>query len=137
MAGDSTYFGYDPDAISTEPGRFVDVEADVALVEVSPGLSFRPVLGTNVLVNWVYFEPHTEAPMHAHDEEQVTIVLEGKLELEYPDGARILTKGQMAVSPPNVPHAARTEDEPCLVVDVFSPPRKALLELMDEERADE
>ena len=43
---------------------------------------FNPVVGEGVMANFVRFAPHTEAPLHAHAEEQITIVLEGELEFE-------------------------------------------------------
>jgi quercetin dioxygenase-like cupin family protein len=82
------------------------------------------------MVNFVRFEPHTEAPLHWHEEEQITFVLEGELEFEVAGETWMLTRGQAVVIPPNVPHGARTHDGACLEVDVFHPPRRALLETM-------
>ena len=99
-------------------------------IEMVPGLNFQPVLGERVMANFVHFDPHTEAPLHWHDEEQISFVLEGELEFEVADETRTLRKGQAVVIPPNVPHAARTYEGSCLEVDVFHPPRKGLLEAM-------
>lgn len=132
MSGETPYFELDPEKLSQQPGRFVDVDSDTPPVEFADGLSFRPVLGENVMTSFVSFEPHTEAPRHAHDEEQITIVLEGELEFDIGHETRILTKGHVAVVPPNVPHGARTHDSGCVEVDVFSPPRQALLALMQQ-----
>ena len=96
------------------------------------GLEFQPVLGENVMVNFVRFAPHTEAPLHWHEEEQITFVLEGELEFEVGGDKHILRRGQAVVIPPNVPHGARTREGSCLEVDVFDPPRKALLDAMEE-----
>lgn len=131
----SAYFELDPDTISAEPGRFVDVDRDVPTVEYAEGLAFQPILGTDVLISVVTFRPHTEAPRHAHDEEQITIVIEGELEFEVGEERRTLRPGQMAVIPPNVPHGGRTHDSPCREIDVFNPPRRALLDLMEQPPA--
>jgi quercetin dioxygenase-like cupin family protein len=88
------------------------------------------VVGEAVMANFVRFEPHTEAPRHAHAEEQITIVLEGELEFEIDGDIRVLRPGQVAVMPPFVPHAARTHDQPSVEIDVFSPPRQALLSML-------
>jgi quercetin dioxygenase-like cupin family protein len=82
----------------------------------------------------VRFGPHTEAPVHAHDEEQITLVIEGELEFEIDGEVRQLSPGMVAVVPANVPHGARTKDHSCLEYDVFNPPRKALLDLADAAR---
>ena len=128
------YFQLDPRAVAAEPGRFVDSEVDVEPVEFLPGLVFRPLIGKDLMVNFVRYQPHTEAPRHAHAEEQILFVVEGELEVELGGEVRTLGPGQAALIPSNVPHAARTHDEPCLQVDVFHPPRQALLELMEARR---
>jgi quercetin dioxygenase-like cupin family protein len=84
------------------------------------------------MANFVHFDPHTEAPLHAHVEEQITIVLEGELEFEIDGETRVLKPGQVAHMPPFVPHAARTRDQPSVEIDVFCPPRQALLSLLGE-----
>ena len=48
----------------------------------------------------------------------------------------MLRPGQVAVMPPFVPHAARTHDQPSVEIDVFSPPRQALLALLDQPEAE-
>jgi quercetin dioxygenase-like cupin family protein len=99
-------------------------------LQVVPGLNFQPVLGESVMVNFVRFEPNTVAPLHWHDEEQISFVIEGEFEFQVGDETRILRPGDAVVIPPNVPHGARTHDQTCLEVDVFHPPRKSLLEAM-------
>lgn len=111
----------------TAPGRYVDVEA-IQPVEFVPGLEFRPVLGERTMTNFVRFAPHTEAPLHVHEEEQIVLVLEGEFEFELDGDVRTMRKGDVAVIPPWVPHGARTHDSTCYEVDVFNPPRSTLLE---------
>lgn len=122
---------------SEEPGELVgrwsDINADVTPVEMVPGLVFRPVLGENVMMNVVYFDPHTEAPLHAHMEEQITFVLEGECEFEVSGDKRMLKPGMAVVIPPHAPHAARTFDTRCTEIDIFHPPRQALLALLRPE----
>jgi quercetin dioxygenase-like cupin family protein len=82
------------------------------------------------MANFVSFEPHTEAPLHWHEEEQISFVVDGELEFEVAGEKRVLRRGEAVVVPPNVPHAARTYESSCLEVDVFHPPRRGLLESM-------
>ena len=114
-------------------GRFVTVDSDTPRVEFIKGLTFNPVVGDGVMASFARYEPHTAAPVHAHAEEQFTIVLEGELEFDLDGEIRVLRPGQMAVIPPFVPHGARTHDQRCLEVDIFSPPRQALLALLDAD----
>jgi quercetin dioxygenase-like cupin family protein len=110
-------------------GHFVDLAKDVEPVVFVPGLEFRPALGEATMLNSVRFAPHTEAPVHAHDEEQITLVVEGELEFELDGEVRLLKPGMVAVVPANVPHGARTGELACHEYDVFNPPRQALLAL--------
>jgi quercetin dioxygenase-like cupin family protein len=106
-------------------------------IEVVPGLTFQPVLGDQLMANFVYFEPNTEAPLHWHIEEQISLVLEGEFEFEVGSQKKIVRRGEAILIPPNVPHAARTYDTTCLEMDIFNPPRQGLLELMGLVAADE
>jgi quercetin dioxygenase-like cupin family protein len=123
------YFAANESAQQAGEGSFVAWN-ELSPIEMVPGLAFQPVLGENVMVNFVRFAPHTEAPLHWHDEEQISFVLEGELEFEIGGEKRVLRRGDALVIPPNVPHAARTHEGDCLEVDVFCPPRRGLLEAM-------
>jgi quercetin dioxygenase-like cupin family protein len=129
MTDAQRYFAGNVAAQGTGTGTFVTWDA-LDPIELVPGLRFQPVLGDRVMANFVSFEPHTEAPLHWHEEEQISFVVEGELEFEIAGEKRVLRRGQAAVVPPNVPHAARTHDSSCLEVDVFHPPRRGLLESM-------
>ena len=109
------------------PGRYVDVSA-ISSIELVPGLLFRPVLGERTMLNFVSFAPHTEAPMHVHEEEQIVLVIEGEFEFDIDGDVRTMRAGDVAVVPSWVPHGARTRGAACREVDVFNPPRRSLLE---------
>ena len=128
------YFGGDA-SVKAAGGEFVRWDA-IDRIEMVPGLNFQPVLGENVMVNFVHFEPHTEAPLHWHEEEQISFVLEGEFEFEVGGDKRTVRRGEAVVIPPNVPHAARTYDTSCLEVDVFHPPRRGVLEAMGRATPD-
>ena len=61
------------------------------------------MLGDDVLVNHVHFDPHVEAPTHVHVEEQIVVVLEGEFEFWIDDESRTMRRGDVAVVPPWVP----------------------------------
>ena len=121
------HFSSEARGVPNGPGRFVTV-SDLDAVEFVPGLQFRPVLGEKVMANFVSFAPHTVAPTHVHEEEQIVVVLEGELEFDLDGESRTMRPGDVAVIPPWVPHGAHTLDSSCLEVDVFTPPRKSLVE---------
>ncbi len=123
----SSHFSNEAEGAPTAPGRYVDVSA-IQPVEFVPGLEFRPVLAEKTMTNFVRFEPHTEAPVHVHEEEQIVIVLDGEFEFSIDGDVRTMRKGDVALIPSWVPHGARTRESGCYEVDVFNPPRRTLLE---------
>ena len=129
MSDPETYFAGDTGSQSERKGTWVRWDA-LEPLEMVPGLTFQPVLGEQLMVNFVTFEPHTEAPVHWHDEEQITSVMDGELEFEVAGETRTLRRGEAVVIPPNVPHGARTLDSSCVEIDVFHPPRRGVLEAM-------
>ncbi len=124
---DASHFVTESGETPTADGRFVDVNA-VVPVEILPGLEFRPVLGDRTLTNFVRFAPHTEAPMHSHQEEQIVLVLEGEFEFEIDGNVRLMRAGDVAVIPSWVRHGARTKDDSCFEVDFFTPPRSTMVD---------
>lgn len=129
MADDKNYFATETGARPEGEGSFFKWDAQDP-IEVVPGLRFQPILGGRLMANFVSFEPNTVAAVHWHDEEQMSIVIEGEMEFEVGGQKRIIKRGDAVIIPPNVPHGARTFDTTCLEIDVFNPPRQGLLELM-------
>jgi quercetin dioxygenase-like cupin family protein len=127
MTDAAHHFSTEAAGKSTAPGRYVDVNA-ISSIELVPGLIFRPVLGERTMLNFVSFAPHTEAPMHVHEEEQIVLVIEGEFEFNVDGDVRTMRAGDVAVIPSWVRHGARTLDASCREVDVFNPPRRSLLE---------
>jgi quercetin dioxygenase-like cupin family protein len=127
MGSEAQHFSTEVGGVPTAKGRYARVD-EVPPVEFVPGLEFRPILGERTLANFVSFEPHTEAPRHVHEEEQIVIVLDGEFEFDLDGDVRVMRPGDVAVVPPWVPHGARTRDTRCYEVDVFNPPRRTLLE---------
>lgn len=99
------------------------------LDEVKPfapleGFQMQSVTGGDMMANWVRIEPNRVMPRHQHPQEQLGVMLEGSLELTIGDETRMLRPGDAYTIPGNVPHHARTVDDGCLVLDIFSPPRE-------------
>jgi quercetin dioxygenase-like cupin family protein len=131
MSDAERYFAMDPSAgHGATGGGYVEVARDVSAVELVPGLVFRPVVGERLMASFVRFGPNTEAPVHSHEEEQISVVLEGELEFDLGGDVRVVRPGMAVVIPPGVPHGARTHDASCYGIDIFHPPRRALLEVM-------
>jgi quercetin dioxygenase-like cupin family protein len=133
MSRETPYFG-PAYAYEIDPAfrpSYLNLERDVPSFPVEPGVVIRPVLGDRMNISFVYFEPHAVAPVHQHPEEQIGTVLEGSLEFELAGEKRTLRRGDVYVVPPDVPHGASTGEERCVTLDVFSPPRQGLRELLE------
>lgn len=98
--------------------------------EVADGVTFQPVYGRNVLLNFVTFGPGTGFPRHQHPEEQLGMVVDGEMQLTIGAETRVAHAGDVYVIPPNVHHAGRTGDVACVVLDIFAPPRSGFRELI-------
>ncbi|MGH2662347.1 MAG: cupin domain-containing protein [Actinomycetota bacterium] len=134
MAEDKPYFApaYEYEVDPEFPSSYVSLEQDVPSLPVEPGIVVRPVIGKRLNMSFIHFEPRAVAPVHQHGEEQLGTVLEGSLEFELAGEKRVLRNGDAYVIPPNVPHGGSTGDEGCVTLDVFSPPRAGLRELVEK-----
>ena len=88
------------------------------------GMVMQSVIGGKLMANWVTIEPHKVVPRHQHPHEQLGIMLEGQLELTLGNETRLLNPGDAYTIPPNLPHSARTLEQPCVVLDIFTPVRE-------------
>jgi len=110
--------------------RFVRPTADVAPLELVPGLTFQPVSTDSVMTNFVTFEPDAVADMHHHSEQQIAIVVSGELTFTVGDETRVIHAGDCVVIPPHVPHGGHAGPEGCTAIDVFTPPRAGIVDAM-------
>ena len=74
--------------------------------------------------------PNESTPMHHHVEQQIAVVLSGELTFTVGDETKVMRAGDCVVIPPNVRHGGASGPEGCQVLDVFSPPRAAIVSLM-------
>lgn len=129
---DNSYFAQ-PTTTPDEAGRFVSIEELQPALMLAVGITSKPLVGHNLLASFVRYEPNSVAPLHSHVEEQLFVVLEGEIELELSGKRRLMQPGDAALIPAWVPHTARSLSAPAYQLDVFSPPRKALLDLIEEK----
>lgn len=89
-------------------------------------LARRLITGARMMLAHVYLKKGCLVPMHQHENEQLTYVLEGALEFTLGhDRARkvVVGPGEVLHLPSNLPHEAVALED-TLDVDVFSPPRQ-------------
>jgi quercetin dioxygenase-like cupin family protein len=113
------------------PGAWQE-DAGAPRVPLAPGIVSRPVIGAGVMLTYVEWEPGAAAPVHAHVEEQLLLVVEGEIAFTLGEQQRRIGPGDAVVIPPWVRHGGRSLGAACLTVEAFSPPRAALLALLDQ-----
>jgi len=93
----------------------------------------RVISGERAMLAQIYLEKGALVPMHSHENEQITFLLEGTLKFWIGEEKEemILHAGEVLHIPPNVPHQAEALED-CVDVDVFSPPRQDWLDGTDD-----
>ncbi len=99
-------------------------------VTLTDGITAEPLMGERLNINIVTLAPGAVAPAHAHDEEQMGYVVSGSCDFFDDEQSERLGPGDTYHAPPGATHGARAHDEGCLIIDVFSPPRAGLKELL-------
>jgi quercetin dioxygenase-like cupin family protein len=86
-------------------------------------ISRKIISGERVMAAHVFLRKGAVVPLHSHESEQLTYILEGLLELTLPGEVFRLGEGQVLVIPSNVEHSAVALED-TLDMDVFSPIRE-------------
>lgn len=106
---------------------------DLPKEELNPQLSRRLISTERMMLSHVYLEQGYVVPMHAHENEQLTYILEGKLRFTLgEDRSEVVdvAAGEVLHIPSNLPHEAEAL-EWTLDVDIFCPPRQDWLDGSD------
>ncbi len=132
MSADERYFELtEPtDGAYDDSGGSIIHMDDYPSYEIAEGLFFRPVFTENMSLNFVTFPPHSGFPSHVHPEEQISIIREGEMDITVGSVTKRVKPGDVVVYPPDVPHEGTTYDQPCRVIDIFSPPRTGIREVI-------
>ena len=101
--------------------------------KVSAMLDRRLITGDRMMLAHVYLKKGCIVPKHAHENEQITYILEGALKFRIGEDQQqeiVVAAGEVLHIPSNVPHMAEALED-TLDVDIFSPPRQDWLEKTD------
>lgn len=99
---------------------------DLTAEPLKGGITRRLITGERMMIAHVYLTKGDEVPRHAHENEQITYILEGALHFWLGEnGTEEVTvrAGEVLVIPSNLPHRALALED-TLDVDVFNPPRQ-------------
>ena len=107
---------------------------DLPKERLSGFLDRRIITGERGMVTHVYMKKGCLVPMHHHENEQLTYILEGSLKFWVgSEDAEpfVVHAGEVLVLPSNVPHKAEALED-TLDVDFFTPPRQDWLDKTDD-----
>jgi quercetin dioxygenase-like cupin family protein len=96
---------------------------DVPLRRIWDGVAARSVDGERLTLAVVELDPGSVVPEHAHEHEQLGLLLRGQMTFRVGDETRALEPGATWRIPSNVPHEVTVGPEGAVVVDVFAPVR--------------
>src|SRR5579859_7217884 len=97
---------------------------DAIPLETMSGLITRKIFtGEKAMVAQVFLKKDAVVPLHQHDSEQITYILEGALKFELEGREVVVRKGEVLKIPSHVPHRAVALED-TLDLDIFAPIRK-------------
>ena len=96
---------------------------EIALEKITEMISQKIVVGEREMLAQIYLKRGALVPMHTHDSEQMTYILQGALRVLV-DGEEITVReGEVLHIPSRVPHQAEALED-TFELDVFSPIRE-------------
>ena len=101
----------------------------IAPLPIWEGIAARAVAGDRITLTVVELDPGAVVHEHAHENEQLGLVLRGGMSFRVGSEERELGPGGTWTIPPNTPHYAVAGPEGAVVIDVFAPPRDDWAEL--------
>ncbi len=91
-------------------------------LDLAPGLTGYYAHGDQMTLGIVEIAAGSQLPQHSHEQEQITYIVEGQLDMVIDGKACPLQAGMFYVIPSHVPHGATAVTD-CKVIDVFHPVR--------------
>jgi quercetin dioxygenase-like cupin family protein len=95
---------------------------DMPTEHLNPLLERQFVSGDKSMLARLVLRAGCVVPLHSHENEQITYILEGALKFSLPETEVIVRAGEILVIPANVQHSAEALED-TVDLDVFCPPR--------------
>ena len=101
--------------------------ASIPAVTIAEGIERQMIWGEHLMVCRLRFAPHVVTAVHAHPNEQITLVERGSVRFTVDGQERVASTGDILHFPPHVRHGATMLDAEVVLVDIFSPIREDFL----------
>lgn len=95
---------------------------EIALEKITEMISQKIVAGEREMLAQIYLKRGALVPMHAHESEQMTYILQGALKVVVAGEVLTVREGEVLHVPSGVSHQAEALED-TLELDVFSPIR--------------
>jgi quercetin dioxygenase-like cupin family protein len=105
---------------------------EIALEKVTEMISRKIVSGEREMMAQIYLKRGALVPMHMHDSEQMTYVLQGALRFLVKGEEITVREGEVLHIPSGTPHQAEALED-TLELDVFSPIRAEWIDAGEDE----
>jgi len=92
--------------------------------ELIKGIKIRSVFLEKTMKTYMEFELNTLFPEHNHPHEQITMILEGRMDMIVDGTKKTVIRGDVIAVPANVIHSAQVLEEFTITVDAGSPARE-------------
>jgi len=102
----------------------------VPLESMSDVISRRVFSGERGMVAQVFLKKDAVVPLHSHESEQITWIMEGALKFELDGREVVVRKGELLMIPSNMPHRAVALED-TVDIDIFAPIRQDWLDKDD------
>jgi quercetin dioxygenase-like cupin family protein len=96
---------------------------EIALEKITEMISRKIIPGDRMMLAHVYLKRGALVPMHRHESEQMTYVLQGALRCTVGVEEITVREGEVLHVPPNTDHQAEALED-TLEMDVFTPARQ-------------
>ena len=103
---------------------------DVPVEQLNPLLDRQFVSGERCMLARITLRKGCVVPMHSHDNEQISYVIEGALKFRVGEAETVVSAGEVLVLPAQVPHSAEALED-TVELDIFAPPRADWLQGTD------
>ncbi len=91
--------------------------------ELNPAVARQAIHAGNMTVAKIFLKKGATVPTHSHENEQITMLAEGRLKFIYPESEQIVEAGQVIETAPNLPHKVEALED-SLAIDIFAPRRE-------------
>ena len=95
---------------------------DVEVERLNPLFDRQLVVGENIMISRIILRKGFVVPLHQHENEQISYILEGALKFSIDGRDLIVRSGEVLCIPANMPHQAEALED-TLDLDIFYPPR--------------